>query len=221
MAEVSNYKRRADLKAALRRVKPDDFLELEHVALLWGTTKQRFVTVRNAMADFPDPLPGQGNKYIYPARRAIEAMISYETRHDDAAKLKAARAQAIIGPRGKRAKDDLATASHSVNELATLARMRAEIEEQEREQGLYAPIAETAAVAGEVFELISDFMSTLDNKMDPHGLWEPEFRSQVRAAGADALLQLHAKMKAVLSPDAKPRSSRTSSRRPSRARARR
>lgn len=220
MAEVSNYKRRADLKAALRRVKPDDFLELEHVALLWGTTKQRFVTVRNGMADFPDPLPGQGNKYIYPARKAITAMLAYETRHDDAAKVRAARTNAILGRGGSRKGGDEA-ASHTVNELATLARMRAEIEEQEREQGFYVPVAEVAAVAGEVFEAISEFMGTLANKMDPHGLWPAELRAQIEVQGADALLQLHRKMKNVLSPDAKPRSNRTTTGRPRRSRARR
>lgn len=217
MRDHSNRNRRADIKAALKRAKPDDVLELEALAIIWGTTKPRFVTVRNTMADFPQPMPGQGNKYIYPARVALQSMLDHETRHDADAKARAARTDAILGRTGKRAVSD-DSARHSVSELATLSRMAAEIEEREREQGEYLAVAEVAAVAGEVFSEISEFMASLPNKMDPNGLLPPELRVMIGSQAKEALLQLHRKMKQVLSPDAKPRTSRTAPRRTRKAR---
>lgn len=220
MRDGPNLHRRKDLSTALRKAKPDDLLTLEALALVWGVTKPRFVTVRNAMADFPAPLPGQGNIYEYPARKALDAMLKHEMRHDEAARARQARTAAILGKGARgRANDD--AGNHTVNELATLSRMRAEIEEQERDQGLYAPMAEVAAVAGDVFSEISDFMRGLSNKMDPHGLWPAELRAQIDEQGDKALLGLHKRMKEVLSPDAKPRGNRTASGGARRTRARR
>lgn len=212
MRDQTNRNRRADIKAALKKAKPDDVLDLETIAIIWGTAKSRFVTVRDTMADFPQPMAGQGNKYIYPARKALQSMLDHETRHDEAAKAREARTNAILGKTGRRKGDDDA-GRHSVNELATLSRLSAEIEEREREQGEYLPVAEVAAIAGDVFSEISEFMAALPNKMDPNGLLPPELRTMIGAQGKEALLQLHRKMKQVLSPDAKPRSSRTAPRR--------
>jgi len=213
MAQANtNPNRRRDLQIYLKRSKPDDILTLEECAVAWGTTKQRFVTVRNAMPTFPDRIATDGNVYLYPARKALEAMLAYETRHEAAAKAKQARTNAILG-RGKRASANDDTAIYSPSELATLSRMSAELEEREREQGLYVPVAKNAVVAGEVFALISEFMSELSNKLDPHGLETPEWRARIDSMGAEALLGLHRQMKEVLSPDAKPRATRAASNR--------
>jgi len=220
VADGPNLNRRRDIAAALKKAKPSDSLTLEALALVWGVTKPRFVTVRNTMADFPPPSPGQANVYIYPAVKALKAMLAHETRHDDAARKRQERTNQILG-RTARGRTDDAAGRHTVNELATLSKMRAQIEADEREQGLYAPIAQVAAVASEVFGEISEFMRGLSNKLDPHGLLDPEIRARIDKGGDDALLQLYGKMKDVLSPDAKPTRNRKPSGRARSTRARR
>jgi hypothetical protein len=216
----ASQNRRADIRRALRRVKPDDMLPLTQLALIWGVTKPRFVTVRNEMADFPPPRKGNGNEYEYAARPALEAMLRHETRHDAAAAEKQARTAAILGhtQRG-RAGTDVGT--HTPNELATLNRLAADIEEREREQGLYVPVAENAAVATEIFGEISEFMSSITNRIDPHGLIDATVRARIDAAASDALMGLHKRMKELLSPDAQPRGNRAKAGRSRSARARR
>ncbi len=220
MREKANPNRRRDIAAALKRAKPGDHLTLQDIALVWGVTKQRFVTVRNQMADFPDPLPGQGNVYIYPAKQALEAMLAHETRHDDAARARQKRTALILGhvARGRAAED---IGAYTPNDLSTLARLAADTEQRERDQGLYVPVAEVAALAGEIFGEISEFMGGLANMVDPHGLLPPSTRAQIDSGGSEALLGLHRRMKDMLSPDAKPRGNRTASVRTRRAQARR
>lgn len=220
MAETANRNRRADLKAALKRVKPDDVMTLDDAAILWGTAKSRFVTVRNQMAKFPPPQKGEGNKYDYPAKAAIEAMLDHELRFDAATKKRGDRINAILGKSGKRADLD-EQASLSVTELARLNTMAAEIEEREREQGAYVPVAGNAALASEIFSLISEFHRELSNKLDPHGLLPPALRAQIDSLGEEFLLRLHGQMKDVLSPDAKPKKPRGAAGRTGRASSRR
>lgn len=210
-------KRRQDLAAALKRVKAEDVLTLEELALLWGVTKPRFVSERNLMATFPDHIK-QGNVYFYPAKAAIQAMLDHETRHDKMNRDRAAIAARILG---KGRQEEVDSAGHSVNELATLNRMATEMEEREREQGKYIPAAEVARVCGEVFSEISEFMSSLDAKVDPNGLLPLEIRAMILSNGKDALLRLHRLMRDMLRADADDKPTRTAARRSRRASARR
>lgn len=221
---VSDARRLNDLRAALKRAKPNDLLSLEDVALLWGTSKSRFVTVRDQMATFPTSIPAPKDMglapraYVYPARAAIEAMIAHATRHEDIDRAKAARTAAILGER--RAGGD-ETPLHRVNELQTLNRMAAEIEERERAQGEYVPRADVAAVAGEVFSEISEFFGILSNKLDPHGELAAELRARIDALGREALLRFHARMKDMLEPDAVAKANRDQADRAGKTRPRR
>lgn len=202
---VDDARRISDLRAALKRSKADALLSLEDVALLWGTAKSRFVTVRNQIADFPAPIPAPKamglppKAYAYPARPAIEAMLAYANRHDDLDRAKAERTALILGQR--RGRDDQ-TPLHKVNELQVLNRLAAELEARERAQGEYVASADVASVAGEVFSEISDFFATLSNKIDPHGELPPEVRKLVDDLGSSALLRLHGRMKDMLDSDA-------------------
>jgi hypothetical protein len=219
VAGETNKKRVADLEAALKRAKPRDRLYLEDLALLWGTTKPRFVTVRNAMADFPESVDRDGNRYIYLAKPALQAMVKHERRHDSRNKIRADRAAAILGKtRGGGAADDN---SHTPNELATLSRLAAEAEERERAQRMYIPAAEVYAVAGDVYAEISDFASRLSNEIDPHGELPAEVRVKIDKRGQDALLRCHRAMKAILTPNAQPVADRGASNRSGKPRPRR
>ena len=198
-------KRVKDLRAALRRAGPEDVLALEEVALIWGVSKARFVTVRNQIAAFPDARPApkglglQPNAIVYPARVALEAMLEYAQRHETAAKAKAARTQAILG-RARAADESIAM--HTPNELAALNRTMIEMENREREQRLYIPVAEVQAVAADVFSEISDFVGGFTNKLDPHGVLAPDLRKRMDEVGREALLSFHRRMRDMLGGDA-------------------
>ncbi len=217
-------KRVKDLRAALKRAGADDLLALDECALIWGVSKPRFVTVRNQIAAFPDARPApkglglQPNAIVYPARAALEAMLEYAQRHETAAKAKVARTDAMLGRR--RGADDAVT-MHTPNELATINRTMIEIENREREQGLYIPLAEVQAVAADVFSEISDFVGGFTNKLDPHGVLAPDLRKRMDEIGREAQLSFHRRMRDMLGGDAVAEGNRDTSRRTRRAPARR
>lgn len=193
----SDPKRLKDLEAALGRAKPRDRLTLEECAVLWGVTKPRFVSVRNQMPAFPDPVDKEGNVFFYPARKALQAMLGYERRHDELAKARQSRADAILGKhRVSRTEGD--DGSHSPNELATLSRIAADAEERERLQRLYVPIDEVVTIAGDVFGEVSDTLSQLAMLIDPHGRLDPKVRADIDKEAKGVLLRCHRRMKDIL-----------------------
>lgn len=219
-----DVKRISDLRAALKRAKPDKLLSLDEVSLLWGTSKARFVTVRNSMTGFPDPMPAPKEMrlapkaFVYPARKAIDAMLAHATRHDDLDRAKAERTAAMMGER--RAADS-AMPLHRINELQTINRMMAEMEERERQQGAYISANDVAAIAGEIFSEISEFFATLSNKIDPHGTVAADQRTRIDELARAALLRFHSRMKDMLEADAVPGRNRDQAGKPGKSRARR
>lgn len=203
MAHETNIKRIQDLEAALKRAKPKDTLRLDELALLWGVTKPRFVTVRNTMADYPAPQPGAGNEYVYPARKAINVMLAHERRHEKAAQARQDRANEIMGA-GKR-KGSPEAAFWSPTEMATLNRLAADIEERERAQGLFVPIAEVQAIALTIFSEFSDLCSRMPNVVDPHGALPVATRQLIDKNAKQALVHIHGTLKHILAADVEPR----------------
>jgi hypothetical protein len=198
MADKTNNQRLVDLKAALKVAKKPDMLSLAACAALWGVTKPRFVNKRAEIAGFPDGVPGKGNSLDYPAIATIRAMIAHLDRHQSENAARVKRQARLIG--GGRAGEALAM--HTPAELATLNRLRADLEQDERAQGMYVPIAETQQVAGDVFSELSEFCSTLSNQIDPHGRLAPEIRTTIDSKAHEALLKFHSRMKGLLSGDA-------------------
>ena len=198
MADKTNAQRLIDLKAALASAKPKDVLSLADCAALWGVTKPRFVNKRAEIADFPDASVIEGNAHFYPAKPTIKAMIAHLERHQQA-QADRVKSQARLIGKGRHAE---VLAQHTPAELATLNRLRADLESDEREQGLYCPIAEQQQVAGEVFSELSEFMSTLSNQIDPHGRLAPDVRTTIDSKAHEALLKFHARMRGLLSGDA-------------------
>jgi hypothetical protein len=193
-----------DLKAARKRAKAKDLLSLAELALLWGVSKPRFVTTMALMAGFPDPQQapkGSGlpsNSHVYPAIGAIDAMLAFASRHEDTAKARVVRTAALIG--GGKAIE--AASLYKPSELATIARLAAEMEERERKQGLYIAAAEVSQTVGEIFSMISDFCAGLPNKVDPHGELPPTAREKIREGAAEHQLHLYQRVKHLLAPDA-------------------
>lgn len=221
---VEDARRLNDLRAALKRVKADDWLSLDEIALIWGTQKSTFVTTRKHMPDFPQPERAPKNMgldpkaYVYPARAALEAMLAYATRHDNLDRAKAERTAVLLGQRRSTGE---APPLHKVSELQMLNRMAAEIEARERAQGAYVASADVAAVAGEVFSEISEFFSGLSNKIDPHGELAPDLRMRIDDLAREALLRFHARMKDMLETDAVAETNRDQANRAGKSRARR
>lgn len=202
MRRGPNLNRRKDLEAAIARAQPDEMLTLSALALAWGSTKTNFVNVKANIADFPTPVDGPKNSHLYPARDALEAMLRYERRNDAMQAEMQQTANAILG----RSKASSVETTLPVSELATLSRLAAEVETRERDQGLWANLAEMASTAGQVFASISGFLGSLANEIDPNGQLPPETRTLLDQRGRDKLLSVHGEMKYMLSGDAAPRS---------------
>lgn len=216
-----NFVRRRDIESALKKAKPDDLLSLEHLAVIWGVVKTRFVNVTKDMeatVGWPRPQKGPNNTHLYSAREALERMLAYERRHDELAAEQKRTADRILGrtARGKTAD----VYQMPISEMAQLHRMAIEIEERERAQRLYIPAAEVAATSAEVFSLFSEFCGDMDNRLDPNGELPAPMRKRARELGAELLLRIHREMKDMLEADAHARtgSAPASRRSPRRAR---
>lgn len=176
-------------------------LTLAALATIWGVSKARFVSVVPSFVGMPEPIQ-QGQSHLYPARKALTAMLRHETRHDDAAKEREARTNAILGG-VKKTRDAAATdSSLPPRDLAILNRLATETEQRERDQGLYIPAAEVARDVGDVFSELSEFMAGLSNKVDPNGLLDPKLRALIDTSGAEALMAWNRKLKKLLDADA-------------------
>jgi hypothetical protein len=219
MTRAADPKRVRDIEAALKRAPARSRLKLGDCALIWNVTKPRFVSVRNQMPDFPDPVDKEGNEYIYPARKALQAMLRYEKRHEAVAARRAEMTAQIMG-KGRR-EANAASAGFSVNELAGMSRLANEVEEREINQGLYIPRAEVARVAGDVFSEISELLSRLSYKVDPSGRLPMATRVAIDTAGKEQLLKAGARMKDILEPDAQSARNRAAASRAGKPRVRR
>jgi hypothetical protein len=203
MPAPANPNRLPDIQKALKRAKPGDQIPLEALAVIYGTAKSRFVTVKNTMVGFPSPIL-QNGAHIFPAKQALQAMLDWEMRHHKDAASKAERINAILGKTKEGRADAKGAAAMPVRDLAVLSRMAAETEERERDQRLYIPAAEVERVASDVFSELSEFMGGLSNKVDPNGMLEPTIRAAIDDGSAKALLGFHARMKTLLNANAEP-----------------
>lgn len=223
-----NYVRRQDIKAALKRVKADDMLSLDHLAVIWGVTKTRFVSVYKeieAAVGWPVPTPGPKNTHLYQAREALERMLEFETRHDSIEAARQKRVGQILG-HTRRGREPEAGSVVSVGEMAQLNRLANDIEERERAQRQYIPVAEVAAISAEAFALFSEFCADMDNRADPNGELPPATRARIRELGAELQLRIYREMRGLLEADANtgpgdPKGSRGKARRARGASARR
>lgn len=194
---AANQHRRRDFERALANVQPDDEVTLVDLTALWGGTKANFSNVRaqiTTMFGWPAPREGDRGTLFWPAKESYEQVLRYLSRNDEAAAQRAAKINALLG----RDQDSDASVL-PVSELAQLSRVRAEIEERERQQGAYAPLADIAATAARVFGLMSSTLGTLEMQADPNGKWPTDVRKAVHKAGTDLLLRIHAEMKDMLS----------------------
>lgn len=210
MTRGVNLNRRRDFEAALKRTKPKDEITLEGLATLSGVSKQRFVNnLRDVekLFDMPPYRVGPRGIHIFPARKAIQTLLAYEKRNDAAEARVQERTARILG-RGarKRKRADADELLIGISDLATLSRVMAETEQRERDQGLFIPVADVAAMAGRVFSILSGFLSDLDTNVDPNGLLPDPVRALIREGGRNASLAIHAEMKDMLSGDAIPKS---------------
>jgi hypothetical protein len=199
MPDKTNAQRMVDIKAMLDTVtKRTDTISLDDCAALWGVTKPRFVNKRKEFAAFPAPVAVEKNAHLYPAKKALQSMLDYLERHHRAQVERVQRQARILG--GNAASVEM-LAHYSPAEIVQLNRAAADIAQREIEQGNYVPVAQVAAVAGEVFSEISGFMSNLSNLIDPHGRLTPEIRGLIDSKGHERLLALHRRMKDLLSDD--------------------
>lgn len=193
-----NETRRADIRRALRRVKPEDEWQLEDFAVVWGVVKSRFITLRNSMVDFPVPRrSGTGNSYLYPAKAGLEAMLAHETRHDAARKERQSRQQRLLEGKRKRSPANESMAL-PVDELLKINRLAQEIEARESAQRETVDAADVRRTAGLIFAKVTTFVANFVSIVDPNGELTADFRSRLDERGREALLSLHADIEGLL-----------------------
>lgn len=218
-----NLNRRADLEAALARCKPGDVISLQDLATLYGTSKQNFTNLLRQierMFDMPAWTIGPRGIHVYPAAKAIRVIIAYEKRNDAQAATLQERTARILG-NGKRKPGAAQDAMLPISEMAVASRVMAETEQRERDQGLHTSLADQASTAGEVFGMISGFLSELEAEIDPNGELPMKVRAKLREGGNKLALKIHGRMKDMLSGNAVPKSQRPKGARAKDGRARR
>jgi hypothetical protein len=194
-----NEKRRADIKAALKRAKPKDESTMAELAIVWGTEKQRLVTNKKEMPTWPDSVRKVGNELFFPTKAALEAMLAYETRFDSVMKDRAARRARMV--EGTKPKADTMTSALPLQDLIQANRLSAEIEQREDAQRARIPFAEVQRIAGTIFGRLSTFIADIGSTIDPNGQLPNEMRTRLDERGREALLELHADIKGLLSND--------------------
>lgn len=214
--DKTDPERLIDFKAKLKTAKKTDEAGLREFAAMWGVSKPRFVNKRAEIADFPDPVRKQGNTDVYLLIPCLKAMIAHLERHKTAQVEKAVR-QKKLTPRAAAENVE----SLPVADLVRLNTLAADVEQREREQGLYIPAADVERVAGFVFSSLSNLLSNLAKRIDPHGRLPAATRKLIDDEGHKQLLSLHAEIKRLVKPDADPRRSRVAARKTGGARARR
>lgn len=201
MARGTNLTRVKDLQAAIRRAKKGDALSLTELAMIWGVSKGAFVNVRQKMVGFPAGEQGPGNSILYPAAEALKIMLDYETRADEEERERQSRAAAIMGLNRKNGRRPKAEVFLPPSELLKLSRLRAEIEERERNQGEFVPRSDVRSTAARIYAVLSEHLGQLELRVDPNGLLPAETRNRIGAEGRKALLAIHSELSDMLGAD--------------------
>ena len=202
MARGTNIKRVNTLKAALKKAKASDLLSNTELVALYGISKGAFTNIKNQIASFPEGQEGPRNSILYPAKAALEALLKHETREDEEEEARRRRAAEILGensPRGRRKKAEEIWLPPS--EMLKLSRLRAEIEQREREQGEYVPVHKVPATASRIYATIAEILDQLDIKVDPNGLLGAGERGKIAELGRSALLVVHGELSDMLGVD--------------------
>lgn len=200
-----NEQRRNDIRYAQRRIKGGEKLTLTELAMIWGTSKARFVTVREAIDGFPAYEKAKtGNEHLYPAKEALDAMLAYEMRHDAARKDKALRQARMI--EGKKRRGAAPVVALPADEMLKINRLATEAEEREIRQRELLWAADVQRTYGLIFAKISTFIASLRSSIDPNGELPAEMGTKLDERGREALLGLHGDIKGLLSGDGNGRS---------------
>lgn len=205
---LPNPNRRQSLKIALEKADQHDLVGLDFLAGLWGVSKPRFVNVKRELEqhyDFPQFQQGPGNTHLYPAKAAIEVLLNWETRNDNHQRSKIDQSRRILGLTDD-AKAESALSIHSPQELLILSRLNADLRQQERDQGLWLRVEDVSSTTAEVFFMISEVLSDLDNQLDPNGFFEPTIRIKLKDLGHGLLNKVHDGLKVLLDADGQPNS---------------
>jgi hypothetical protein len=167
---------------------------LSELAKIWGVGKPAFVNVRDRISDFPDATMN-GNTYLYPRKKALQALDRYERRNDARNDARGKRLAALVG-------GGIEESSLSIGELMKANQLRADLQEDRERQKLLVPKSQVQSTAAQVFTILQRGLNDLGTLVDPNGQFPPEIREAADKAGQDLLLRIHAKMRDMLAEDA-------------------
>jgi predicted DNA-binding transcriptional regulator AlpA len=197
----SKVERRSELAAAKDhfRRRPKMVLTWEEAAALWGITKPAFHNLAKKM-DWPSPVEQNGNTLLFPAYKAVCAMLAYIDRHEKAARDHARQFQDLVRPAAPEAEDG--PPPLTPQEQLRAYELRQKIIDEELMHGVLHKAVDCATVSDKVFSVISrTFGSKVSDTLDPNGEWPAEVRTAADEAGVALVLQCFGEMKHMLSPD--------------------
>ena len=169
---------------------------------MWGTGKGAFTNLRHRVAGFPEAEEGPRGSNLYDAPKALKALLDYETRADAEEMARQKRAAEIIGIGSKPGRKKKAPEIFlPPSEMLKLSRLRAEVEEREREQGQYIHRDKVRGTATRIYRTLNESLSMLEVRVDPNGLLSADLRMKVSELGRTALLAIHRELSDTLGLD--------------------
>lgn len=200
---ADRLERRQRLARALKRVKGDEEISLTNLAHLWNVTKARFVNVKAAIPNFPDPSSkdSKDGALNYPARTTIQVLIDWEHRDDKIKTEKAERHRRLVGIQADAPAEEVLIPP---SELLKYDQLATSIQKRKIDQGELLKAKEVHDDAAQAFSKISAAIGQLANSLDPNGILDAEMRGKLDDLGRKLLFGLYNDMSKLFGPDTQP-----------------
>lgn len=200
MADHKSLGRRQRIKIAMDETVDGETITIDEMMVVMGLSKPSFVNLRDQVDrafGFPKVL-SEGRKHFYPRQPALQALLNWETRGDQASADKDARMRKLLGI------SDSTTPLISISDLEKASRLRAEIDQRLVDQGKLVAVADLQRTASLLYSVFSRPLSNLGTVLDPNGTYPAKVREGLDKLGKDLLLRMHKELGDKLAPNVEP-----------------
>jgi hypothetical protein len=203
----TSTERRADLERAIKATKRGDRMSLTEIADFWGVDKGTICNLRGRIRKqgikFPEGVK-DGQQTYHPRMEVLKALQAWETRNDAVAAARSAKLKSLMG-----GKADPRDAHVSPSELLKIDDLNARAQRRAIEQGQLLRAEDVAQIMAKVFSRLSSRLGNIASLIDPNGLLDALSRKRLTDNGRKLLLETHADLNDMLSPDADRNPTRT------------
>lgn len=191
---ADRLERRKLLKRARSRAANDEEISLEQLAYLWRVTKARFVNVKRDVLGFPDPSSkdAKTGALNYPAVKALDALINWELKDDKIESEKAKRHRRLLGVTDPEPAEEDTLIPPS--ELLKYDQLSISLQKRKVDQGELLKAKEVHDDTAQTFSIISNYLGSLANSIDPNGLLDSAVRRSLDDGGRNLLFTIHGDM---------------------------